>query len=102
MGILRYAPSAFWDSTLGEILTAVEYYNNIEQSKQQADWERARFIAHILLQPHTKKGSRVKPEDIVQFAWEKDKEKEASQVEYSKERIEELATYLEQNTYLSF
>ena len=102
MGVLRYAPSAFWGSTLGEILTALEYYNNIDQAKQQAAWERSRFIAHVLLQPHAKKGSKIKPEDICQFTWEKEREKEKANVRHSEERIEHLAKYLEENSYLSF
>ena len=102
MGVLRYSPSAFWGCTLGEILTALEYYNNIDQAKQQAAWERSRFIAHILLQPHTKKGTRIKPEDICQFTWEKQKELEKSEVSFSEERIKELVKYSEENSYLSF
>ena len=102
MGILRYSPSEFWSSTLGEILTALEYYNNIDQAKQQAAWERSRFIAHILLQPHAKKGSRIKAEDIVQFSWEKQREAQKSQVKFSDKRIKELAKYSEENSYLSF
>ena len=102
MGILRYSPSEFWGCTLGEILTALEYYNNIDQAKQRAAWERSRFIAHVLLQPHAKKGSRIKPEDIVQFTWEKAREKAQSDVKHSEERIEHLAKYLEENSYLSF
>ena len=102
MGVLRYSPSAFWACTLGEILTALEYYNNIDQAKQQAAWERSRFIAHILLQPHAKKGSRIKPEDIVQFSWGKAREKAQSNVKHSEERREHLAKYLEENSYLSF
>ena len=74
----------------------------VEQAKQQSAWERSRFIAHILLQPHAKKGSRIKPEDIVQFTWEKEREKAESNVKHSEERIEHLAKYLEENSYLSF
>ena len=65
-------------------------------------WESARFLAYILLQPHRKKGSKMKIEDICQFAWEKQKAQNEAEVEYSKERVEELAKYAEENTYLSF
>ena len=102
MGVLRYSPSDFWACTLGELLTAVEYFQKIDNGKQQAAWERARFVAHILLQPHAKKGSRIKPEDICQFTWEKEQEKENSKVRFSEERIKELAKYSEENSYLSF
>lgn len=102
MGVLRYSPSAFWDSTLGEILTAVESYHNLDQSRNRQMWESARFLAFILLQPHRKKGSRMKIEDVCQFAWEKQKARDEAEVKYSKERIEELARYAEENSYLSF
>lgn len=102
MGVLKYSPSAFWACTLGELLTALEYFNNIDQAKEQAAWERSRFIAHILLQPHAKKGSRIKAEDICQFHWEKEREKAKSTVKHSEERIKELVKYSEENSYLSF
>jgi len=102
MGVLRYSPSHFWACTLGELLTAVEYFQKIDNGKQQAAWERARFVAHILLQPHAKKGSRIKPEDICQFTWEKQQEVQKSEVRFSEERIKELAKYSEENSYLSF
>ncbi len=102
MGVLKYPPSDFWACTLGELFTALEYFHKIDNGKQQAAWERARFVAHILLQPHTKKGTRIKPEDICQFTWEKQKELEKSEVSFSEERIKELVKYSEENSYLSF
>ena len=102
MGILRYAPSAFWACTLGEITTAVEYHQKIDNAQQQASWERARFVALVLLQPHTKKGQKLKQEDICQFEWEKERIKASSDVAYSEQRIDELSKYLEENSYLSF
>tara|TARA_R100001015_G_C4585166_1_gene141176 strand:- start:101 stop:409 length:309 start_codon:yes stop_codon:yes gene_type:complete len=102
MGVLRYSPSDFWACTLGELLTAVEYFQNIDNGRQQAAWERSRFVAHILLQPHAKKGTRIKAEDICQFTWEKERDLQNSEVRFSKERIKELAKYSEENSYLSF
>tara|TARA_Y100000401_G_C8295893_1_gene211288 strand:- start:315 stop:623 length:309 start_codon:yes stop_codon:yes gene_type:complete len=102
MGVLRYSPSAFWDCTLGEILTAVESFHNLDQSRNRQLWEASRFLAYVLLQPHKKKGSKMKLEDIVQFEWEKARIKKESDVEYSEERIKELVKYAEENSYLSF
>lgn len=65
-------------------------------------WESARFLAFILLQPHRKKGSKMKIEDICQFQWEKQKAMDEAEVKYSKERVEELRLYAEENSYLSF
>ena len=98
MGVLRYSPSSFWSCTLDEILTAVEYYNELDVARNKQAWERARFITQILLQPHAKKGQKIKAEDIVQFAWEVPDSSEVS----SQERIEHLRKYAEENSYLSF
>lgn len=37
------------------------------------DWERTRWLATIVLSPHTKKGKSVKPTDLIKFEWEKSK-----------------------------
>ena len=102
MGVLRYSPPHFWACTLGELITAVEYYHKVDNAKQQAAWERSRFVAQVLLQPHIKKGTKLKAEDICQFSWEKQKELDKSQVSFSEERIKELVKYSEENSYLSF
>lgn len=40
------------------------------QQKTQESWEQTRWIAAVLLQPHMKKGKRMKPTDLVKFPWE--------------------------------
>jgi len=39
------------------------------------EWERTRWLACLLLQPHKKKNSSLKPTDLVRFDWEKKEEK---------------------------
>ena len=102
MGVLKYSPSSFWDITLGEITTAIEYFHKMDTAHQQQSWERARFVALVLLQPHTKKGKKLKPSDVCQFEWEKDVIKAQAETEHSEERIKHLAKYLHENSYLSF
>lgn len=41
-----------------------------KEQEHQERWEQTRFIVHGLLQPHTAKGKKLRPEDIVQFPWE--------------------------------
>lgn len=35
------------------------------------EWERTRWLATIILSPHTKKGKGIKPTDLIKFEWEK-------------------------------
>ena len=35
--------------------------------KEDRDWHKTRVMASILLQPHLKKGKRIKPEDLIQL-----------------------------------
>jgi len=41
----------------------------------KTEWERTRWLACLLLQPHKKKNSSLKPTDLVRFDWEKKEEK---------------------------
>jgi len=38
--------------------------------QQRNNWECARFLATTFLQPHARKGKRIKPKDIAIFPWE--------------------------------
>ena len=42
----------------------------IEQQRQEIEWERVRWQTAALLSPHAKKGQRIKPADLVKFPWE--------------------------------
>ena len=46
------------------------YWEHFEL-KEKIEWERIRWLATIMLQPHTKKGRRLKPQDLMKFEWEK-------------------------------
>lgn len=39
-------------------------------TQRQDDWERARWMAAISLQPHMSKGKTLKPQDLITFPWE--------------------------------
>lgn len=73
-------------------------YGKQQDNKQQASWERTRWLATMLLQPHTKKGQNLTPEKLANFPWEKENISE----HFNKEKLEENIKYAEQNNYLSF
>tara|TARA_R110002074_G_scaffold201406_1_gene369315 strand:- start:365 stop:655 length:291 start_codon:yes stop_codon:yes gene_type:complete len=60
-------------------MTPQMFYNaqkglmDIWQTENQADWERTRWLACILLNPHVKKN--IQPKDITRFPWESAKNK---------------------------
>ena len=45
------------------------------EMQAKTEWERTRWLACLLLQPHKKKNSSLKPTDLVRFEWEKKEEK---------------------------
>jgi len=75
LGRLRFSPSAFYDMTFVEFCAAAQGNAKDEEQKQQMEWERTRWLATIMLQPHGKKGQSIKPRDLVIFPWEKKEKK---------------------------
>jgi hypothetical protein len=39
------------------------------QIKQQREWERFRWLGAVILQPHAKKGKRIKPKDLMHLEY---------------------------------
>jgi len=70
MGGLRWPPHFFWDATISDVRAAVLGDYERRQEREKSEWERARWMSAILLQPHTEKGKGVKPSDICIFPWE--------------------------------
>jgi len=71
LGQLRLSPSCFYDMTLHEFLLAVDGFMMLEENRERQHWERTRWLAAVTLQPHAKKGTRLKPTDIAKFPWDK-------------------------------
>jgi hypothetical protein len=78
LGQLRLDPTSFYSMTLPEFLLAAEGFHQLEEVRQQAHWERTRWLATLTLSPHTKKGHSIKPTDLAIFPWEKQKKKKGS------------------------
>lgn len=83
----------FWDCTLRDINNRIKGFFELEQYRQQREWERSRWIATVLLSPNVKKGKTLKPKDLVEFEWEKPKSKPSKQLteEDKKQKAEFLA-----------
>ena len=54
-----------------DFLLAADAFFELEETRERHQWERQRWLATVLLQPHTKKGTSLKPTDIVKFPWDK-------------------------------
>ncbi len=62
------------------------YWEHFEL-KEKIEWERIRWLATIMLQPHTKKGRRLKPQDLMKFEWEKGGGEKLSKKELKKRKL---------------
>jgi len=64
--------------TLEEFLIAAQGFHQLEEVRQQAEWERTRWLATLMLSPHTKKGHSIKPQDLAICPWEKKPKKKGN------------------------
>ena len=79
LGQLRFSPSVFYDMTFEEFCAAAQGMNLHEEIREKQEWERTRWLAALMLAPHSKKGQRIKPTDICIFPWEKKKKNKGDQ-----------------------
>tara|TARA_Y100000592_G_C5468651_1_gene318140 strand:+ start:2017 stop:2337 length:321 start_codon:yes stop_codon:yes gene_type:complete len=71
LGLLGLTPALLYDLTFREFANAVRGRYADREQQQQSAWERTRWQTALLLNVHTKKGSNLRPRDLVQFPWEK-------------------------------
>jgi hypothetical protein len=62
----------FWDTTWRSLYNRIEGYFEIENKKEQANWERVRWQSALILQMFAKKGKKVKLKDVAVFPWEQE------------------------------
>ena len=74
LGQLRFSPSVFYEMTVAELLAAMRGAAEAEERAYRQQWTQQRWLAYMLLQPHSKQ--RLKPEDLGLFPWEKPRTKE--------------------------
>ena len=69
LGQLGLTPSALYGLTFDEFNNALTGMYELMEQREQREWERTRWMATMLLNPHTKK--RLTPTDLIEFPWEK-------------------------------
>jgi len=65
------SPFAFYAMTLEEFNQAVKGWNEVQENRERGEWERTRWLGVLVLQPHLRKGRKLKPKDLAEFPWEK-------------------------------
>ena len=80
LGQMRLGPAAFYAMLLSDFLLAAEGFYELEEQRERRHWERARWTSAIAIQPHAKKGARIKPTDLCKFPWEAKPSKQVNQV----------------------
>lgn len=81
---MDYTPKAFFNKLAG--------FYQLETQREQANWERSRWMAAVIINPHTKKN--IKPIDLGKFSWEKDNQRAKKQLT-SKEDIQSAIRKIE-------
>lgn len=71
VGFLQLPPAVFYELTYDELKVMAEGKRGNTDEVVRAIWEAARFSATIGLQPHMKKGKKIKTTDLAVFPWEK-------------------------------
>ena len=75
--------------TFHEFLCTQKGINDRLELEQRYEWERVRWLACVILQPHTKKGQNLTPQKLVKFDWEKKKVK--TDIEKQRKRAEYIS-----------
>ena len=66
--------------TLSDFAFAAQGFHDLEENRERQQWERTRWLGALLLQPHAKKGTRMKPTDIAKFPWDKRPSKDSNKL----------------------
>lgn len=69
LGLLGLDPVSFYAMDIRDLLSAIRGRHRFEEMQERAKWERTRWLACVLSQPHTKK--KLKPKDLGLFDWER-------------------------------
>lgn len=70
LGLCGFDPVSFYAMTVPELMAAARGKMELVEMQCRNNWECARFLATAILQPHARKGKRIKPADITTFPWE--------------------------------
>ena len=72
---IRYGitPADYWENDLRHIVWAIEAKHAAMEDIERSDWERTRWLACTMLQPHLQRGKNLAPTDLIRFPWETEK-----------------------------
>jgi hypothetical protein len=96
-GCLRYTPEQLSKMLVCDLLDAMTGYNRSENLKFKRNAEVIRLSTTILWNIQVDKDSKLKPEELMPFSWDKAEETISEEVEYRKERdrhLEEMKNIL--------
>ena len=87
------SPDEFYNLTPREFNNKVTGYEQMIEQNDRLEWIRMRMLATTLLQPHLKKGSKLTPEKLMPFHWEKKKvvkKMSKAQMKYIQEKYKKI------------
>lgn len=87
LGLCGFDPVSFYAMTVPELMAAARGKMELVEIQCRNNWECARFLATAVLQPHARKGKRIKPMDVATFPWEEKREID------HKELVEQIKKY---------
>lgn len=79
--------SDYWDSDLATVVNVIQGRRDAEEGRERGEWERARWLAGVFLQPHMSKGRTLKSQDLAVFPWEREEKPAAAVLQADKERV---------------
>ena len=85
LGQIRLSPSVFYEMTIQELVAAMHGAAEVEERGYQQQWTQTRWLASVLLQPHSKKN--LKPKDLCIFPWEQSKGSGKTREEHNKAEL---------------
>lgn len=68
VGCIGMTVDDFCQCTPLEFSAIAQGWNDAEQRRERAAWERARLQCTCMLQPYSRK--RLEPQDVLRFAWD--------------------------------
>ena len=72
----------FWAMSLRSVVGIIEE----RELAAREPWERARWLAAALLQPHAKKGTTLKPTDLLKLSWDNENKQSKTAMDESEKR----------------
>jgi hypothetical protein len=76
LGCIRLSYNDFCNATPEEYASICEAYSEQREAEYKDGWERARMIATVLIQPHTRK--KVTAHNVCPFPWDKESKRKAA------------------------